>query len=332
MAAFPKRNSDVRWLEEQVRAVFGPASTECVAAGTGSQLCGKNVGGRKVQNFQRTIGEIMRLRIYLRDSDIDHYLGILEKDVYCSDHELTTPLRKQDDWKLRILKFRTMADLDEAISIPEHRGPLDSNDKQTSTLGIPPSSEIDQSSTFLPLGTFDTTPFHIISKGNRRKNDTLYDYIASKIHKSLSIGNRESGYIYVFQAENIPEYLKIGYTTISVTERRESLSFGCNRRIKVLFPTPPESAEMVPNAFRVEQLCHAELVDRQVYFDCTGCLSKHGEWFQISAADAIAVVKKWSAWMNSTPYDPVLRSLKRTEKIKVLDMDVFMSKLAKPVT
>jgi hypothetical protein len=96
MAAFPARDSDVRCLEEQVRAVFGPALTKCSAAGSGSDLCGKAIGGRKVQNYQRTIGEIMRLGIYLRKSHIDYYLGILENNVYCSDYELTMPLRKKD--------------------------------------------------------------------------------------------------------------------------------------------------------------------------------------------------------------------------------------------
>lgn len=332
MAAFPVRNSDVRCLEEQVRAVFEPASTICGAAGTESNLCGEKVGGRKVQNFQRTIGEIMKLRIYLRDSYIDHYLGILEKNVYCSDHELTTPLRKQDYWKSRILEIRTMADLDAAVSTPGHYGPLDSNDQKISSLRIPPSSGIDKNPTSLWLEAFDTTPFHIIPRRNRRKMNTLNDYIQSIIGRKLSIGNRKPGYIYVFQAENIKEYLKIGYTTAPVIERLQSLSFDCNRRIKVLFPTPPESAKMVPNAFRVEELCHAELVDCQVHIDCTGCLCEHEEWYQISTADAIAVVKKWSAWMNSIPYDPELRSLKKKEKRKVSDTDNFMNELARSAT
>lgn len=116
MTAFPARNSDVRCLEEQVRAVFGFASTECGAAETKSNSCGKKVGGRKVQNFQKTIGEIMRLSICLRDSHIDYYLGILEKNVYCSDHELTMPLRKTKYWKSKILEIRTMADLNVEVS------------------------------------------------------------------------------------------------------------------------------------------------------------------------------------------------------------------------
>ncbi|KAJ5906919.1 DUF1766-domain-containing protein [Penicillium subrubescens] len=99
--------------------------------------------------------------------------------------------------------------------------------------------------------------------------------------------------------------------------------------MKVLFPTAPESVKPVPNAWRVEELCHTELVDYQVQVDYTGCLSEHREWFQISAADAFAVIKKWSAWMRTTPYDPVLGNLKEKEKRKAAEMDDFMSELAK---
>lgn len=41
------------------------------------------------------------------------------------------------------------------------------------------------------------------------------------------------------------------------------------------------------------------------------------------------MIKKWSAWMRTTPYDPVLGNLKEKEKSKAAEMDEFMSELAK---
>lgn len=345
MTAFPARNSEVRCLEEQVRAVFGSASTECSAAGSESNSCGKKIGGRKVQNFQRTISEIMRLSIYLRDSHIDYYLGILEKNVYCSVHELTMPLRKIDYWKSKILEIRTVADVNVGVSAhceSPHEfecqtlysdstgqcGRFDLNDQQFSILRAPPSSEIENNSTSLWPGEFDTTSFHIMPKRNICSMNSRNDNIQRIINKRLSDKARSHGYIYVIQANNIEGYLKIGYTTSPVIERLQWLIFDCNRQMTVLFPMPHESAIMVPNARRVEQLCHAELVNCQVRIDCTGCLCEHREWFQISAADAFPVVKKWSAWMKSTPYDPALGNLKEEERRKISDMDHFMRELA----
>jgi hypothetical protein len=191
-----------------------------------------------------------------------------------------------------------------------------------------PLSEVENISTSPGPEAFDTTPFHIIPRRNRRNMNTPNDNIQRIIGQDLCYENRKPGYIYVFEAENVKGYLKIGYTTSSVTERLQSLIFDCNRQIKVLYPMPPESAKMVPNARRIEQLCHAELVDCQIYIDCTGCLSEHQEWFQISTADAFSVVKKWSAWMDSTPYDAALGSLKEDERRKLSDMDHFMGELA----
>lgn len=345
MAAFPARNSEVRCLEEQVRAAFGSASTKCSAAGPGSSSCGKKIGGRKVQNFQRTINEIMRLTIYLRDPHIDYYLGILEKNVYCAVHELTMPLQKRNYWKSKILEIRTVADVNFGLSAhcesphefeckplysdsTGHCGRFDINDQQLSILKAPTSTEIEKDSTSFWPGEFDITPFHIVPKRNRRGMNSPNDNIQRIIDQKLSEKARSHGYIYVVQANDIEGYLKIGYTTSPVIERLQSLIFDCNRQMKVLFPMPHQSAIMVPNAWQVERLCHAELVDCQVHIDCTACLSEHREWFRISAADAFSVVKKWSAWMDSTPYDPASASLKEEERHKISDMDHFMRELA----
>jgi hypothetical protein len=345
MAAFPAQDSDVRYVEVQVTELLGSASTKC-GAKTVSNLCRNKIGGRKVQNFQRTVDEIIGLSMYLRDSEIDDYLGILETNVYCADHELTMPPRKRDYWKSKILEIRSSADFGIGEStryeIPQESEckslcmgssePYDgfySRDQQILSLKVPPSLGISRDSTSVLLEEFDATPFHIIPRRNRRSTNTLNDYVHGILCRKLSAQHRKPGYIYVFQAENIPSYVKIGYTVDPVIKRLQSLIFDCNREMKVLFPTPPESAILVPNAWRVEELCHAELVDYQVHVDCTGCLSEHREWFQISATAAFAVIKKWSAWMKTTPYDPVLGGLKEKEKRKASEMDGFMSELAR---
>lgn len=210
----------------------------------------------------------------------------------------------------------------------EHCGRFDWNDHQLSSLRTLPSSEIEKNSTSLWQVEFDTTPFHIMPGTNRRSMNTPNDNIQRIIGQNSSDQSRSPGYVYIFHANDIEGYVKIGYTTSPVIERLQSLIFDCNRQMEVLFPMPPEAAKMVPNAWRVEKLCHAELVDCQIQIDCKGCLGEHKEWFQISAADALAVVKKWSAWMDSIPYDPVLGSLKEEERRKISDMDHFMIELA----
>lgn len=108
IAAFPAQPSNVRYVEVQVTELLRSASTLC-GAKTESNSCPNKIGGRKVQNFQRIINEIVRLSIYHRLSDINYHLGVLKKNMYCSDHELTIHLKKGDCWKSKILGICTTA-------------------------------------------------------------------------------------------------------------------------------------------------------------------------------------------------------------------------------
>ncbi|RAH51139.1 GIY-YIG nuclease family protein [Aspergillus brunneoviolaceus CBS 621.78] len=284
MAAFPARPSDVRYVEVQVTELLGSPFTIC-GAKTESDLCPNKIGGRMVQNLQRIMTK-----------------SILKKNMYCSAHELNTHFNRGDCSKSKILGICTTAGFSvglptrsEAPNEPEckslgsefteHCDGSSFQGQQKSSLGIPEDSAL------VLLEGFDTTPFQILPRTNRRGTKTLNDYFQEKVRRDLRSRHGISGNIYAFQAKSDPGYIKIGYTTGPVLEHLRSFIFGCNREMKVLFPTSPEFGNSVPNAWRVEELCHAELVDDQVQVDCTGCLSEHREWFQISAADAFAVIK-----------------------------------------
>ncbi|KAL6232414.1 hypothetical protein BDW75DRAFT_217841 [Aspergillus navahoensis] len=145
--------------------------------------------------------------------------------------------------------------------------------------------------------------------------------------KTLSAKDQETGYLYIYEVEGNKEFVKIGYTTRSIKERHEEWCFDCNRKPKLLFPGPAMKAPLVPNARRVEALCHAELSHRQVIIFCYGCLKTHQEWFRVSSAEAVAVIEKWSAWMKKEPYKSDKSSLKEEETRKASDMDQFMTDL-----
>jgi hypothetical protein len=60
----------------------------------------------------------------------------------------------------------------------------------------------------------------------------------------------------------------------------------------------------VPNARRVEALCHAELQYRNIRIHCSGCLKQNVECFEVSPEEAIALIRRWSKWMMNYPYQP----------------------------
>jgi hypothetical protein len=152
--------------------------------------------------------------------------------------------------------------------------------------------------------------------------------------KSLDRTDREDGYVYLYEVEENKGFVKIGYTGRSTETRHKEWDFDCNREPKVLYPIPSGSAMVVPNARRVEALCHAELDHRRIRIYCKGCLKQHIEWFEISPAEAIGVIQKWSKWMTTRPYQSIqLRSvvkwtLKEEEMRRARDIDQFMKEIS----
>jgi hypothetical protein len=101
----------------------------------------------------------------------------------------------------------------------------------------------------------------------------------------------------------------------------------------------------VDHAYRVECLIHAELVERAMLLErCPRCRQRHnshGEWFDVEERHAIAVIRKWSEWMGSSPYEEKRStgiSQKKSPKasaetkwrLRTLDHDVVM-KICWPV-
>lgn len=39
---------------------------------------------------------------------------------------------------------------------------------------------------------------------------------------------------------------------------------------------------------------------------CKACLKLHLEWFEVSSAETIAVMQKWSKWMATRPYQSIV--------------------------
>lgn len=172
----------------------------------------------------------------------------------------------------------------------------------------------------------ETTAFDIIAKSNRLADyKSSYRLVQSKIRRSLNSIDQKDGHVYLYEVEGNKGLVKIGYTGRSTEMRHKEWSFDCNREPKILYPIHSSSV-MVPNASRIEALCHAELKHRRIRIYCKACLKQHTEWFEISPAEAIAVIQKWSIWIATRPYleSTVEWTLKEEEMQKAGDIDQFM--------
>lgn len=333
-------------VEKQIRKILDLASTQCIAMESSTQ-CRHAIGGQRVQNCAATIADIARAEVYLDDAYLEGLLRVLETNMFCPEHIGKQPLKRVEMWKSAVGEIRgkppVTSNAPQGITSPSGHSTLRSSEKfptkrghgvalQSGGLSIPNFRR--DLSAYWPAA-FDVSPFNIIPESNGpARSISPHDKVKRKMMDKLIPDDLFSGYVYAYEVEGNPGYVKIGYTTRSVEARHEEWKFACNRVPKVLYPMPPSTISAVSNVRRVEALCHAELIRRRIRIDCKGCLKQHLEWFKVSPAEAIAVIQKWSGWMASGPYQRIeLRSgvswtIKEKERKRALDMDCFMREIS----
>ncbi|KAL8688654.1 MAG: hypothetical protein Q9218_005486 [Villophora microphyllina] len=133
------------------------------------------------------------------------------------------------------------------------------------------------------------------------------DYVKGTLRKDLSSSqDQRSGLIYIYWFEGNFGHVKIGVTTRTPEERLQEWAKKCGHKPKLIFPKPEDDRTLVPHVYRVETLVQAQLRNcRKKELKCRKCGTCHREWFESSVPEAIALVKKWSAWMRTNPYEPV---------------------------
>jgi T5orf172 domain len=113
------------------------------------------------------------------------------------------------------------------------------------------------------------------------------------------------GIVYVYWQPGNFGHLKIGYSQ-DFHSRMKAWNSRCKKAMEVYFPQRGSDEEnlRVSHVCRVEKLVHMELKNlRRIEKNCPGCGKDHHEWFEVSRDLAIAVVRKWMAWMRESPYE-----------------------------
>ncbi|KAK0861866.1 hypothetical protein LTR12_016832 [Friedmanniomyces endolithicus] len=140
------------------------------------------------------------------------------------------------------------------------------------------------------------TPGYRFARGFRDIRRALQPY------PPLDSDDQEAGYVYAYEVEGSPGLVKIGYTSRSIDVRHKEWAEDCNRKPTLLYPVKLDKLERVPNARRIESLCHAELDKYRLRIYCQGCLKQHIEWFAVAAEKAVGAIRKWTSWMETEPY------------------------------
>ncbi|QMW42436.1 hypothetical protein G4B11_005760 [Aspergillus flavus] len=340
-------------VERQIAKCFGRPTTTCMGTSRKGIRCNKTIGGQKVANCTKTISQICDAEVYLSDIKLDHYLQVLAVNVCCHFHTDQSLSKNVPAWKEKILAIRNEADLGPTdlqhksttrgsekqiptpnrhesrhASVKEEQRKSSKGQDRKITLPCPSTDCLGNPHLHWP-SQYDETPLKIV-KRSESPNDhtTSYHDIRRQMMDALDDEDKKDGFLYIYEVKGNKGFVKIGYTTRSINKRHDEWTFDCNRELVSLFPIGATEARRVPHAHRVEKLCHAELSYRNNVIYCDGCLKEHFEWFEVSPSEAIAVVRKWTTWIETKPY-LFDGSLKEEEARKSADIDRFMDTMSK---
>lgn len=126
------------------------------------------------------------------------------------------------------------------------------------------------------------------------------DSVWAKLTSPLRNRDFETGALYIFDRDDSPGHVKIGWTAVSIDARLEDWSthgYKPNLLFRVL---------EVPHAQRVETLSHFELIKewrQERKCRAEGCAVSHREWFEVTREKAEQVLGDWADFMTKAqPY------------------------------
>jgi hypothetical protein len=292
-----------------------------------------------VQNCRDTIEKILRPETYQNDSDLEWWLKVLETNMHCNWH-VENSLDRVEGWKsaIRAMRGKPPAESKAVTSPPRApRSSTGSGNNSTSSSasrsGVSSSPDFRCHPSRCWKDKYDESPFHVIAMSDVLA-DSRYHRIRQKVKEELESEDLKDGYVYAFDVPGNPGFVKIGYTSRSVEERHEEWRFECNREPQILYPTASGAIAKVQHAHRVEAFCHEDLAHLRIRIYCSACMKQHLEWFQVPSGEAVAVIRKWSKWMSTDPYQSLsLRSgekwtIRNQERKRTANMETFMMQIS----
>lgn len=327
-------------ISEQLRQAVSQESRHCFYlrkqddAHEKEKKC-ENRGGRKVQHYAKTIPHIVEAALAFATGceaereELDYLLQVLAYNALCEEHQF-----HKEDLRIRWEKeiFAVLKAIERPLTpLTDTVGPglIPELNKTTSRLGASPTpterfdfhspqrkednSKRDPSKHW--PSEFDENGYKLIGKTNAAAPVPSHAQVGLKLQKELNeaLKETEEGFVYIYKIKGHDDLVKIGFTQRTVADRHEDWQFSCNRKVICIYPEAQDDKK-VKYARRIEALCHAQLAHCKTEVYCDACMSRHIEWFKIDDKEAIAIVKSWSKWAQSEPYEKKPNQNKKSEK------------------
>ncbi|ETN37534.1 uncharacterized protein HMPREF1541_07156 [Cyphellophora europaea CBS 101466] len=126
------------------------------------------------------------------------------------------------------------------------------------------------------------------------------EILRQKLTRPLTKKERSDGFLYVYWKQGTFGLIKIGYTTKTTAKRLQQWQRECGHDAQGCGLGDKSLQLRVRNVRRLEGLVHTELKQyrvRQRRGSCP-CGKAHIEWFDVDINHAMAVIRKWTAWLH----------------------------------
>ena len=288
-------------IEDQIRSVLDcfpyTSAYTCIGENRYGTRCAIQIGGNRVRKGKRTVALIIEPENYSNKHNLTFLLNVLAFIMFCHHHQKQIP-----DWVVeQESRIKTIY-----RAYPIRGRPL----RSTSNTGLAHKFRGDPANFW---DDADDTSAFITEIEEDRPSDCLacYSLVRDKMMEPLKEPELDDGHVYVYEVEGNKGFVKIGFTTKTIKERSAEWKSQCDRAPRVLYPLG--HAKKIRHANRVEALCLAELKYRNITVICEACPKRHIEWVEVPAAEAIAVIQKWTKWIGTAPYEDSKRRLTSRE-------------------
>ncbi|KAM3431199.1 hypothetical protein NHJ13734_007404 [Beauveria thailandica] len=304
-------------LQRRLRLIFGPAPVKCTSVTKDGSPCRNNIAQGRKSDAQKTIRKMIEMAMgsIEQDSPLTVLAEVWKHYTLCHVH-LKYSFKTQDDWVKRLEEFRIACQREMDSKIEEEKlkakaATAAKNKPDEIIFASPPptpkSRQVHKTPRTFWDGVYETSQFKILGPHEAiDKSLCTIDVVAREqlnTEDDKSKNEINDGFVYLYQVSGNDNLVKIGFTTGQVSTRLESWRKDCHREVTQLYPALDAICKAVPHAHRVERLVHAELMEHRVRVYCEPCEKQHIEWFKVSAKHAVAVIEKWSLWIQGRPYE-----------------------------
>lgn len=283
---------------------FGEKSTRCIGPNQNGERCKRQI---KEVNAEHARIELQRLQEILPLRDCITTLTSLAALIFCGNDHRKVAEKRVGAWLTQHHMAATLVhEVVQDLSKAAQNAPVDPSCGSSLFNGLRVHKNEDTNPAHPTCNFKFNIPSMKQCKSWQPKSTLKLSTLEALIRCAAEplTKHEKPGYLYVYSTPGDFGLRKIGITKYKdVQKRLNEWEKKCNRPPIIVYPIEERDNVLVPHVKRLEKLIHRELKDYQLQEQSCSCRKLHKEWFDTRDNHIIAVVRRWTTWMQQQPYE-----------------------------